>query len=38
MLNNVTVIRDRLFQPSVTTKPTAEGTELGLSFSYETII
>jgi signal transduction histidine kinase len=31
------VIRERLLQPSVTTKPTGEGTELGLSFSYEII-
>jgi hypothetical protein len=34
LLNNVAVIRDKRFQPpSVTTKPTGEGTELGLSFS-----
>jgi signal transduction histidine kinase len=30
-------IRDRLFQPFVTTKPTGEGTGLGLSISYDII-
>ena len=30
-------IRDKLFQPFVTTKPTGEGTGLGLSISYDII-
>jgi len=30
-------IRDKLFQPFVTTKPTGEGTGLGLSISYEVV-
>jgi signal transduction histidine kinase len=30
-------IRDKLFQPFVTTKPTGEGTELGLSIAYEIV-
>jgi hypothetical protein len=34
LLNNVAVTRDKLFQPSVTPKPTGESTQLGLSFSY----
>jgi len=33
LLNNVAVIRDKRFQPSVTIKSTGEGTELGLSSS-----
>ena len=31
------VIRDKLFQPFVTTKPTGEGTGLGLSIAYDII-
>jgi two-component system, NtrC family, sensor kinase len=30
-------IRDKLFQPFVTTKPTGEGTGLGLSIAYDII-
>ena len=32
-----TEIRDKLFQPFVTTKPTGEGTGLGLSISYDIV-
>ena len=31
-------IRDKLFQPFVTTKPTGEGTGLGLSIAYDIIV
>jgi signal transduction histidine kinase len=30
-------IRDKLFQPFVTTKPTGEGTRLGLSIAYDIV-
>ena len=30
-------IRDKLFQPFVTTKPSGEGTGLGLSISYDIV-
>ena len=30
-------IRDKLFQPFVTTKPTAEGTGLGLSIAWDIV-